>query len=104
MVLIALIYSDGSDRSDHSDHSDITEYNERGGAACKHAGGAPSGWFVGHGVPAVSGRCRDGRCGLATVVGASGSRSTAGVLHHACCRVVAIVTLLLILDTADWNL
>ena len=35
--------SDGSDSSDHSDCSDVTGYNERGGAACKHAGGAPSG-------------------------------------------------------------
>ena len=52
----------------------VSLVDERGGAACECAGGAPSGWFVGtavrvsgavcrrvgHGVPAVSGRCRDG--------------------------------------------
>ena len=42
--------SDGSDSSDHSDRSDITGYNERGGAACECAGGAPSGRFVGTAV------------------------------------------------------
>ena len=102
--------------------------NERGGAACECAGDAPSGRFVGtavrvsgavvamgrarrsavsgavcrrvgHGVPAVSGRCRDGRCGLA-VVATCRFRSAEGVGEHGILRVVTVVALLLILDTA----
>lgn len=54
---------------------------------------------VGHGVPAVSGRCRDGRCGLA-VVGTSRFRSAESIGEHGILRVVAIVALGFVFDTA----
>ena len=68
----------GDGRTDRASlQGDVGGDDERGGATCECAGGAPSGWFVGtavrvsgavcrrvgHGMPAVSGRCRDGRCG-----------------------------------------